>query len=125
MSTLVQISTQYYENYGSEQNPHWKAKGGQIFTIRADVYDLMYDEEYVVKAVKMLLAEECNSHCRYEYIDHEIIFSEPVELKGFKDKLEQVLNESKSKSKDIPTDEEWRNEEMQWEYMNGEYPDEY
>ncbi len=123
MSTLVQISAQYYENYGSEQNPSWKAKGGQIFTIRADMYDLMYDKENVVKAIEMLLTEQCNSHCRYEYIDHEVIFSEPVELVGFEDKLEQVFNESKSKSKDIPTDEEWRNEELQWEYMNGEYED--
>lgn len=123
MSTLVQITAQYYENYGSPENPFWKAKGGQIFTIRADMYDLMYDKENVVKAIEMLLTEQCNSHCRYEYLDHEVIFSEPVGLVGFEDKLEQVFNESKSKSKDIPTDEEWRNEELQWEYMNGEYED--
>lgn len=125
MSTLVHITTQYFQNYGLAENPHWKPKGGQIFTIEADVYDLMYAEESVVKAIQMLLEEKCNTHSKYKYLDHEVIFSKPVELVGFKEKFDMVVNQEKQSTSNIPTDEEWREQERQSEYMNGEYPDEY
>ena len=32
MAMLV-ITTQYYENYGSTENPYWKAKGGEDYKI--------------------------------------------------------------------------------------------
>ena len=42
------ITTQYYENYGSADNPYWKAKGGedyfyQLYRIRLS--QLEYDIE--------------------------------------------------------------------------------
>jgi hypothetical protein len=27
------LETQYHENYGDEENPHWKAKGGQTYIV--------------------------------------------------------------------------------------------
>ena len=87
MDTLISITAQYYENYNTsgEGAPHWKPKGGQIFTLRADSDLFFYVEDRCVEAIKILLAKESNSYCRYEYIEHELIFSEPVELKGFED----------------------------------------
>ena len=43
------LETQYRENYGDEENPHWKAKGGQTYIVtdendspwwRVDIEDL-------------------------------------------------------------------------------------
>ena len=30
---ILAIETQYHENYGDEENPHWKAKGGQTYLV--------------------------------------------------------------------------------------------
>ena len=30
---LLVIETQYHENYGSEENPHWKSKGGSTYLV--------------------------------------------------------------------------------------------
>jgi hypothetical protein len=35
-NSLVRITAQYYENYGSSEAPHWKPKGGHEFSLRAD-----------------------------------------------------------------------------------------
>lgn len=97
MKTLVQITAQYYENYALHNDdyngvPSWKPKGGQVFTMRIDDTDnFFYYKEECVAVIKELLQEESNNFCRYEYIEHEIIFHEPVELTGFDEKLEIML----------------------------------
>lgn len=94
MNTLCQITTQYYENYGDSKNPHWKPKGSQLFTIDVDSDSFMYVEDNCIKAIKSLLEDQSNNHCRYEYISHELIFSKPIELKGFEEKLESIFEGS-------------------------------
>lgn len=42
--------TQDYENYGSPQNPHWKAKGGSDYILEAD----FWTEEMVGKVIKSI-----------------------------------------------------------------------
>ena len=80
-NTLIQITAQYYENYSANpDSPSWKAKGGQVFTLKADSDDFFYGEESCIEAIKQMLDKQSNSHCRYEYNSHELIFSEPVQL---------------------------------------------
>ena len=33
---LLAIETQYHENYGDEENPHWKPKGGSTYLVSGD-----------------------------------------------------------------------------------------
>lgn len=95
MDTLITITAQYYENYNTsgEGTPYWKAKGGQTFTLRADADSFMYAKEFCVEAIQQLLARESNDYCRYEYVDHDLIFSEPIELKGFEKALDKIIAE--------------------------------
>ena len=97
MTTLVQVTARYFENYGdSSKYPHWKAKGGQIFTFRAYADDFMYGKDECIKAIQLLLDDKSGSCWRYEYVDHELIFSEPEELVGFEEKLKMVCDAQKS-----------------------------
>ena len=86
-TTLLQITAQYHENYGAhswsgvgECPQNWKAKGGQVFTLRVDSDSFMYVEEQCVKAIETLLEKRSNDFERYTYISHELIFSEPIAL---------------------------------------------
>ena len=40
------LETQYHENYGDEENPHWKAKGGQTYLV-TDLKDSNVNEIYI------------------------------------------------------------------------------
>jgi hypothetical protein len=73
--TLVHITTQYSENYGTFENPHWKFKGEKLFSLYVDADDFMYGEKQCVKAIDTLLDKQSNTKCRYEYCTHELIFS--------------------------------------------------
>lgn len=79
-NSLVRITAQYYENYGSAQAPHWKPKGGQEFTVRADSDSFFYCKEECVLAIKKMLKARSNDYCRYQYIDHDVVFDEPIPL---------------------------------------------
>ena len=76
-NSLVRITAQYYENYGSSESPYWKPKGGQEFSLRADSDSFFYCTEECVKAIKKMLAARSNDHVRYEYLEHEVVFDEP------------------------------------------------
>jgi hypothetical protein len=86
-TTLLQITAQYHENYGARSKSdvgecpqHWKPKGEQVFTLRVDSDSFMYVEEQCVKAIETLLEKRCNDLERYTYVDHELVFSEPIAL---------------------------------------------
>ena len=87
--TLCQITAQYYENYADSPTPHWKPKGSQIFTIMVDSDDFMYCPEVAIQTIEELLLEESNSHCKYEYREHELIFSTPYQLSS--DKFDNIF----------------------------------
>ena len=71
--TLVHITTQYSENYGTFENPHWKFKGEKIFSLYVDADDFMYGEKQCVKAIDTLLDKQSNTKFRYEYCSHKLI----------------------------------------------------
>ena len=79
-NSLVRITAQYYENYGSSESPYWKPKGGQEFSLRADSDSFFYCTEECVKAIKMLLAAKSSDYVRYEYLEHDLVFEEPSVL---------------------------------------------
>jgi hypothetical protein len=76
MKTLVHVTAQYFENYNfyDAGEPRWKPKGGQVFSLMVDSDLFFYMKDECVKAIQSLLDEQSNSHSRYEYIDHELIF---------------------------------------------------
>ena len=43
---ILAIETQYHENYGDEENPHWKAKGGSTYLV-TDLKDSNVNEVYI------------------------------------------------------------------------------
>ena len=92
MNTLCYVTAQYYENYGGDStSPHWKQKGGQIFKLYVDSDDFFYGEEHCIKAIKECLHNQSGSKYKYEYLSHELIFNEPVELNGFQNALNKQL----------------------------------
>jgi len=91
MKNLVQITAQYYENYGFHNGTEsWKSKGSQVFNLYADSDLFFYGEEMCVEAIKVMLEEHCDRLNRFEYISHELIFAEPMELDG--DKFESIFD---------------------------------
>ena len=95
MDTTIRITAQFYENYaigpnGLEGTPYWKPKGGHEFIIKANSDVVMYADD--LKAILTdMVAEQSNDYEKFEYIDHEVIFSEPTELssEGFLTKVQQ------------------------------------
>jgi hypothetical protein len=75
MKTLLLIYTQYEENYGSSESPHWKPKGGQTFSLNVDADFFMYDEARCIDAIRLILDKKYDSHNRYTYLSHELLFS--------------------------------------------------
>ncbi len=90
MDVTIRISAQYYENYSDTDTPYWKPKGGHEFTIKADADTIFYTYDSNLKEIlSKMVADESDSHNKYEYIDHEVIFFEATELSN--DKFEKLL----------------------------------
>ena len=90
MDVTIRISAQYYENYSDTDTPYWKPKGWHEFTIKADADTIFYTYDSNLKEIlSKMVADESDSHNKYEYIDHEVIFFEPTELSN--DKFEKLL----------------------------------
>ena len=94
-NSLVRITAQYYENYGSSESPYWKPKGGQEFSLRADSDSFFYCTEECVKAIKKILLAKSSDYVRYEYLDHELVFEEPrvISTEDFEAALQEVHTE--------------------------------
>ena len=94
-NSLVRITAQYYENYGTAEAPYWKPKGGQEFSLRADSDSFFYCQEECVKAIKMVLAAKSGDYVRYEYLEHDLVFEEPKQLSSedFEMALQKVHHE--------------------------------
>ena len=80
LETLVRIESQYFENYGTAEAPHWKPKGGQEFTIRIDSDILFYNKEGAESVIAHMLDDRSNEYVRYELISMEPVFCEPIAL---------------------------------------------
>ncbi len=76
----VFINSVRYENYGSEESPHWKHKGTFKFVLEMDT-DEMY---WSLKLHKRIFAEICkrcsNAHERFEYLDYSVEIQRPYNV---------------------------------------------
>jgi hypothetical protein len=96
MNVKINVTAQRYENYGfHEGRVHWKPKGGTLFNIDGVDVDLVSyaDHKKVVEAIQIQLDKMSNDLEKFEYIDHEVIFSE-AKIAGvdFSDSLTQLMN---------------------------------
>ena len=96
MNVKINVNAQRYENYGfHEGREAWKPKGGTLFVIEdVDMDQVTYSwEEQIVAAIKEQLKANSNDLEKFEYIDHEVIFSE-AKIAGvdFSDSLTQLMN---------------------------------
>ena len=90
MDVTIRISAQYYENYSDTDTPYWKPKGGHEFTIKADADTIFYTYDSNLKEIlSKMVADESDSHNKYEYLGHEVKFFEATELSN--DKFEKLL----------------------------------
>jgi hypothetical protein len=82
MKCDIRITTQYRENYGSEEHPYWKMKGSVEFIIRGvDDNDVIYHSKNMMdEIIGGMLNERSDEMCSYELIGWELVFTEPVEL---------------------------------------------
>ena len=92
----VIVHCQYFENYnvgpdGFGETPHWKPKGGFDFVMPIDSDTMFYaDTNVVVQAIKNLVEKQNTIGERFEYIDHEMVFSEPFVVKGLEQEITKV-----------------------------------
>jgi hypothetical protein len=93
--TLVHVTTQYYENYGYEihgvSHAAWKPKGSFIFSLKIDLSNLMYAPSECIEVIRLLLADQSNEREKFEYLSHEIIFNDIIELDA--EKFESLFND--------------------------------
>ncbi len=91
MNITVLVSAQYYENYSDTETPYWKPKGGVDFSFPVDADLLMYTpENQLVSALNRLVEAQGNGYARYEYLSHEVKFSEPTIVEGLDAELENA-----------------------------------
>lgn len=96
MKVTVRVNAQRYENYGfHEGREYWKPKGGTYFTVEdvdSDVVDYA-DKNLIKEALIEQLKSFSNDLERYEYIDHELVFSE-MKIAGvdFSDAVSKLMN---------------------------------
>jgi hypothetical protein len=95
MNTLIRVFAQIHDNYGTSENPHWKPKGGQEFTFRADSDHFLYaPEEVIAKAIQSMIDIDMAKYTgnKYTYVSHELVFHEPIELQSnFEVALDNLL----------------------------------
>jgi hypothetical protein len=91
MMCTIQVTAQYYENYSDTTTPYWKPKGGVDFhfPLDADVV-LNIPPKMLVDALTKMVEERSNDYSRYEYLEHEVKFSNPIVVEGL---LEQLMKE--------------------------------
>jgi hypothetical protein len=92
MMCTIQVSAQYYENYSDSTTPYWKPKGGVDFHFPIDDEVVLYAPKDVVEnALIKMVEEQSNEYSRYEYLSHEVKFSEPIVVEGLGRELERMF----------------------------------
>jgi hypothetical protein len=95
MMINVMVTCQYYENYnvgpdGFGEVPYWKPKGGHTFMMPFDSDSLYFGEDALIKGIKTLLETQSNLACRFEYIDHDILWEQPQVVNGLDEVVESA-----------------------------------
>ena len=101
MKVNVVVNCQYFENYNvgpdgfntfGDKQPHWKPKGGHTFTMPIDSDTVTYTEpSELVDAICSLVEKQNNVASRFQYIDHEIQWSEPDVIEGLQEEIEKSV----------------------------------
>lgn len=92
MMCTIQVTAQYYENYSDTTSPYWKPKGGVDFHFPLDADLVLYaPKDILVEALSTMVDEQSNEYSRYEYLDHEVKFSNPIVVEGLGKELEKML----------------------------------
>lgn len=100
MNSKVLVHCQYFENYNVDINgfgevPHWKPKGGHTFQMPIDSDIMMYaDEDKVIQAIKNLVESQNSIAEKFEYIEHELVFSEPTLVEGLLEEIQKLHSEA-------------------------------
>ena len=100
MKSNLLVHCQYFENYNVDINgfgevPHWKPKGGHTFKMPIDSDIMMYaDEDKVIQAITNLVESQNSIAEKFEYIEHELVFSEPTLVEGLKEEIQKLHSEA-------------------------------
>ena len=92
MQANLLVHCQYFENYNLDGRvPHWKAKGGHTFKVPVNSDSAFYaDEEILAQAIQNLVESQNTIAERFEYIEHELVTSEPTVLEGLEAELDRL-----------------------------------
>ena len=101
MKVNVLVNCQYFENYNvgpdgfntfGDGLPHWKPKGGYQFLMPVESDTIMYTEPWELEdAIKVLIEKENDVANRFQYIDHEIQWTEPKTIEGLDSEIEKFV----------------------------------
>jgi uncharacterized protein YjaZ len=53
------------------------------------------DEKEMIEAIDQMLANQSNVACKYEYIDHDVDFGDPIVLEGLEEIAAEIFGEAK------------------------------
>lgn len=85
----VIVSAQYYENYSDTSVLYWKPKGGVDFCFPVSSETLLYIRQDVLEETLIkMVQDQSNEHYRYQYLSHEIKFSQPKVVQGLEKELD-------------------------------------
>lgn len=92
MQVKVKVQAQYFENYSQSSSPIWKPKGGQEFIFPVDSDWVMYvTGSQLLESIKKMLADYSNAHWKYEFLDYDVQFHEPIVLEGLQEMNDKLV----------------------------------
>ena len=104
MDAKVLVHCQYYENYNvgpdgfnayGDKLPHWKPKGGHTFQMPIDSDMVFYtDEDKLIQAITNLVESQNSIAEKFEYCEHELVFSEPTLVEGLGEEIQKLHSEA-------------------------------
>jgi len=97
MKSKLLIHSQYKENYAAHDwdgvgdcPQSWKSKGGHTFEIEVDSDVIMYSTN-LESHLQMVVANQCNTFEKFEYIGYELELAKPSKLDS--ELLYSLINE--------------------------------
>ena len=92
MMCTIQVTAQYYENYSDSNIPYWKPKGAVDFHFPVNSDVVFYSPKDMLKnALIKMVEKQSNGYALYEYIEHEVKFSNPIVVEGLERELERMF----------------------------------
>ena len=92
MMCTIQVTAQYYENYSDSNIPYWKPKGAVDFHFPVNSDVVFYaPKDMLFNAIDKMVAEQSNENALYQYISHEVKFSNPIVVEGLEKELERMF----------------------------------